>query len=76
VWAVLEAHDLAEATTLLSNFPVLRFAQPSITELAFYNAPGSCSRPFRLTRGPVAISCTGKKGCGTFKKGRPIAAAP
>ena len=39
VWAVLEAQDLAEATHLLSGFPVLRFARPSITELAFYNAP-------------------------------------
>ncbi len=39
VWAVLEAHDLTEATNLLSGFPVLRFARPSITELAFYNAP-------------------------------------
>ena len=39
VWAVLEAEDLAEVRSLVSAFPVLRFARPSITELAFYNAP-------------------------------------
>lgn len=39
VWAVVSAADLFEAVHLLSDLPVLRFAKPIVTELAFYNAP-------------------------------------
>ena len=39
VWAVVAAKDLFEAVSYLSDLPILRFAKPVVTELAFYNAP-------------------------------------